>query len=339
MIQQIKISKSLALVGAGYWGKNLARNFHTLGALHTICDTRADLQKNYKKQYPDAEVTGDFNALLKNPKIKQVAIAAPAIQHYTLTKQALMAGKDVFVEKPLCLDVEEGEELVRLAQQKGLILMVGHLLHFHPCFQHLQQLVWSGTLGKVQYLSSHRLNLGPYRTEENALWNFAPHDISMILSLCGRCLPQEVRCSGGAYLSPDIADNAMITLRFADNVRSHIYVSWLNPFKEQKLVVVGSKGMAVFDDTKPWGEKLLLYRNHVNRLEHGIPVAPIVIPEKMDPEQKEPLKEECLHFLGCCQTRTPPLTDGQEGLRVLKVLAAAQKQMDEEKLRAVFFEG
>ena len=324
------MSKQVALIGAGTWGKNIARNLHELGALHTICDRNPELLETYKEKCPGVALTSEFEDLLTNEEIRHIAIAAPAFQHYELSKRALMAGKDVYVEKPICLDTKEGEELIQLAEEKGLVLMVGHLLQYHPCVHKLQELVGTGELGQLEYITSNRLNLGAYRTEENALWNFAPHDISVILSLCGNQLPETVRCTGEAYLSDGVADTTMTLLKFAGKVRAHIYVSWLNPFKEQKLTVVGSNGMVVFDDTKPWGEKLLLYRNHVTWTEGKVPLANQVESEKIDPPQQEPLKEELAHFIHCCKERTPARTDGAEALRVLKVLQAAQESMDAE---------
>lgn len=321
---------TLALIGAGYWGKNLARNLAALEALHTICDVNEALLDGYQKLYPGVALTSSYTAVLQNPEIKAVMIAAPVFQHYRLAKEAILAGKDVYVEKPLCLDCDEAQELVELAERGGVILMVGHLLQYHPCVTKLQEMVGRGELGKLQYIVSNRLNLGSIRTEENALWNFAPHDISVILSLCGHRLPEQVRCVGAAYMSQGVADVSMTTLRFSGGVRAHIYVSWLNPFKEQKLVVVGSAGLAVFDDTKPWKEKLLLYRNHVRWTDGTIPQINNSVPEPVEVDQKEPLREECLHFLRCCQDRVQPLTNGYEGLRVLKVLQAAQASLDEE---------
>jgi len=328
-MNQPKYAKSIALIGAGNWGKNLARNFHTLGALNIICDSRENILDSYQEQYPDVALTTNFKTILENPLITGVAIAAPAAMHFSLAKQALLADKDVFVEKPLCLNSQEGEELIKLAEGRGLILMVGHLLQYHPCVRSLQELVGRGELGKLQYITSNRLNLGSIRTEENALWSFAPHDISVIISLCGHRLPTQVRCTGAAYLSQGIADTTMTTMQFDGDLRAHIYVSWLHPFKEQKLVVIGSSGMAVFDDTKPWGDKLLLYRNHVTWSHGTIPHANKIEPEKIQVPQEEPLLEECAHFLKCCVERISPRTNGQEGLRVLKVLQAAQASLNE----------
>ena len=319
---------NVALVGAGRWGQNLARNFHALGALHTLCDADEERVSHYTAHYPDVRVTPLFGDILSDGTIDAVAIAAPAALHYTLAEEALTAGKHVYVEKPLCLDVKEGERLIALAAERRRILMVGHLLQYHPCVQKLQQLVADGLLGKLQYITSNRLNLGSIRTEENALWSFAPHDVSVILSLCGDTLPQEVRCCGGAYLSKGVADTTMTTMSFDGDVKAHIYVSWLHPFKEQKLVVVGSAGMAVFDDTKPWSEKLLLYRNYVKWSAGTVPIATKPSGEPIAVAEGEPLREECRHFLECCSSETPPRTDGAEGLRVLQVLQAAQQSLN-----------
>lgn len=320
--------RSLALVGVGYWGKNLARNFHALGALHTICDTNEQLLESNRSKYPDVHLSSNLEAVLQSKEIKSIAIAAPAIQHYKVARLALLAGKDVYVEKPLCMTVKESEELVELAAERERILMVGHILNYHPCVQKLLEMVGRGELGRLQYIVSNRLNLGSIRTEENALWNFAPHDISLILALCGHRLPEEVRCVGTECVSKGIADVSLTTMRFGADVRAHIYVSWLNPFKEQRLVVVGSGGLAVFDDTKPWKDKLQVYRNHVKWSEGHVPSINPNDLHQVEVEEREPLREECIHFLACCKDRITPLTDGEEGLRVMRVLEAAQNSMD-----------
>lgn len=323
-----KHQPTVALVGVGRWGKNLARNFFEIGALHTICDMNESLLDSYQEKCPGVNLTTNYRAVLENPEITRIAIAAPAIHHYKLTKMAIEAGKDVYVEKPLCCDSGEGEELIEMAKQRGCILMVGHLLQYHPCVRKIQEMVGSGELGKLQYIVSNRLNLGHIRTEENALWNFAPHDVSVILSLCGHEMPSEVRCTGGAYMSRGVADTTLTTMRFDNDVRAHIFVSWLNPFKEQKLIVVGSNGMVVFDDTVAWEDKLLYYPNHVRWAEGNIPLINNTDAEKVKVEQSEPLREECLHFLHCCDERVAPRTDGKEGLRVLQVLQAAQASLN-----------
>lgn len=317
--------RNLGLIGAGTWGKNLARNFNDLGALAAICDSNPD-----KLVYPEVKNTTEARDLMNDPRITRIAIATPPEFHYDLAKQALLAGKDVYVEKPICLDYHHGEHLVELAERKGRLLMVGHILQYHPCVRRLQEMLRCGDLGKLQHIVSNRLNLGMIRTHESALWCLAPHDISVILSLTGNQLPEQVRCLGGSYLTPGIADTCNLSLRLAEGVRAQVHVSWLHPFKEQKLVVIGSEGLVVFDDTKPWGEKLMIRRHHVRWIEGVIPVPSSAELEPIFVEQVEPLREECSHFIECCDQRKRPRTDGQEGLRVLKVLRAAQASLLEE---------
>ena len=320
--------RDLALVGAGYWGKNLARNFHALGALHTLCDANSVTLAAYGDDYTGVKKLLRFEDVLNEPALKKVAIAAPAALHYELAKAALLAGKDVFVEKPLCLDAEQGLELVELADKKGLVLMVGHLLQYHPCVQKLQSLLAEGELGKLHYITSNRLNLGKIRREENALWSFAPHDISVILSLAGNQVPERVSCTGESYLTNGVADTTLTAMKFAGGGRAHIFVTWLNPFKEQKLTVVGSNGMAVFDDTRPWNEKLVLHRQYLTWMNGQIPTPNKSKGEAVVVPESEPLKNECSHFLECCGDRRKPRTDGREGLRVLQVLRAAQQSLE-----------
>jgi len=321
--------RNVGLVGVGRWGKNLARNLNDLEVLHTICDTNESTHDTFQEQFPKVHMTTNFKTILENPLITSLFIAAPAIQHYTLAKQALLENKDVYVEKPLCLETSEAKELIKLAKDRGLILMVGHLLQYHPCIVKVQELVRNGVLGQLQYIASHRLSRGPIRSEENALWNFAPHDVSVILSLCADKLPQMVQSTGGDYTTKNVADISMTNMRFEGGTRAHIFVSWLHPFKEQKLVVVGSSGSIVFDDTKPWEEKLTLTHNAISWLPGNIPHLNSSDAMKVEVPQDEPLKAECLHFLECCEKRITPKTDGQEGLRVQQVLQAAQSSMDD----------
>jgi UDP-2-acetamido-3-amino-2,3-dideoxy-glucuronate N-acetyltransferase len=320
----------LALIGAGYWGKNLARNFKALGALHTICDASDTTLASYHGEYESLAKTHDFEEVLKDPAITRVAIGAPAALHFALAKAGLLAGKDVFVEKPLCLHADEASELIALAKTANRVLMVGHLLQYHPCILKMQALLAQGELGKLHYITSNRLNLGKIRREENALWSFAPHDLSVILSLAGNQLPEQVRCTGEAYLTKGVADTTLTSLRFAGGVRAHAFVSWLNPFKEQKLTVVGSNGMAVFDDTRPWKEKLMVYRQYLTWTNGTIPTPNKAKGESIDIPETEPLKSECEHFLQCCADRRTPRTDGAEGLRVLQVLESAQLSLEQD---------
>ena len=323
-------ARDLALVGAGYWGKNLARNFNALGALHTLCDSRPDILETYGAEYAAVAKATDFARVLQDGAIRKVAVSTPAALHYRFAKAALEAGKDVYVEKPLCVELAQAEDLVKLAGAKGRILMVGHLLQYHPCIGRLRGLVSQGDLGKLCYISSTRLNLGKIRREENALWSFAPHDLSVILALANHQFPEQVRCVGGVFLNSGVADTTMTTLRFAGGLRAHIYVSWLNPFKEQKLTVVGSEGMAVFDDTKPWAEKLVLFRDYLRWEDGQMPTPNKIAGEWVVVPETEPLREECRHFLERCQDRRPPRTDGCEGLRVLNLLQAAQDSLEQD---------
>jgi len=240
-----------------------------------------------------------------------------------MAKAALEAGKDVFVEKPLAIDVKQGEDLVNLAAAQHRVLMVGHILRYHPAILKLQQLIQDGALGQINYLYSNRLNIGKIRTEENILWSFAPHDISVILSLLNE-MPNRVFCQGGAYLNRQIFDVTLSQFDFPSGVQAHIFVSWLHPVKEQRLVVVGSEKMAVFDDTAE--DKLVLYPHKV-KWQNRVPTAVKANGEIVKLENREPLRAECQHFLDCVESRTSPVSDGAEGLRVLRVLDACQRSL------------
>ncbi len=322
------LKPGIAVLGCGHWGRNLVRNFHALGHLRMVCDPAEAGRATASQVAPGVVVVERFEDAINCNEVDAVAIAAPASMHYLLTKAALERGKDVFVEKPLCLDEGEANELVALAEGAGRVLMVGHLLQYHPCVLTLHELVASGDLGKLHYITSNRLNLGKIRREENALWSFAPHDISVILSLAGGELPEQVRCTGGDYLSHGVADTTLTSMRFPNGVRAHVFVSWLNPFKEQKLTVVGSAGLAVFDDTKPWAEKLVVHRNYITWANGQVATPNKAKAEALVPPESEPLRNECEHFTQRCRERSTPRTDGREGLRVLSILQAAQRSLD-----------
>jgi UDP-2-acetamido-3-amino-2,3-dideoxy-glucuronate N-acetyltransferase len=314
---------NVAVVGVGYWGKNLVRNFHELGALSVLCDDRGEVEASCRQQYERVRFCRDFREVLADPTISAVALATPAVTHYEMAKAALEAGKDVLVEKPLAIDVLHGQAIVDLAKANGRILMVGHILRYHPAVLKLQELVASGALGKIDYLYSNRLNIGKIRTEENILWSFAPHDISVILALLDE-MPIRVSCQGGAYLNRDVCDVTLSHFDFPSGVQAHLFVSWLHPVKEQRLVVVGSEKMAVFDDTSE--HKLVLYPHRVE-WKNRIPTAVKAQGEIVDLDDREPLREECRHFLDCVKSRTSPVSDGAEGLRVLHVLDACQRAL------------
>jgi UDP-2-acetamido-3-amino-2,3-dideoxy-glucuronate N-acetyltransferase len=313
----------LAVAGMGYWGKNLVRNFSELGALSVVCDSSPTVEETLKRDYPGVRYCRDYAAVLSDPTLAAVALATPAVSHYAMAKAALEAGKDVYVEKPLAIEVKEGRELVETAEKHGRILMVGHILRYHPAIVKLQEMIRNGSLGKIQCLYSNRLNIGKIRTEENILWSFAPHDISVILALLNEN-PSRVTCQGGAYLNHDVFDVTLSQFEFPSGVHAHIFVSWLHPFKEQRLVVVGSDKMAVFDDTAE--NKLILYPHKVE-WKNRVPMAIKAQGEVVALENREPLKAECQHFLDCVASRQAPLTDGREGLRVLNVLDACQRSL------------
>ncbi|MGQ9678681.1 MAG: Gfo/Idh/MocA family oxidoreductase [bacterium] len=319
------MSRSIAVVGAGNWGKNLVRVFDSLKTLHTVCDVNLTACSGVGTSN-GVHLTTDFTTVLNEPEITGVAIATPAATHFELVKAALLAEKDVFVEKPLALDLTQAEQLVRLAEEKERILMVGHILRYHPAIVRLCDMIEKGELGRIDYIYSNRLNLGRLRTEENILWSFAPHDISVVLALVQE-RPTMVSAHGEAFLQKNIPDVTLTTLEFPSGVHAYTFVSWLHPFKEQRLVVVGSKQMAVFEDNGS-GASLALYPHDIRWHQGRIPVAlkgekvPIEVPND------EPLRIECEHFLESVATRIPPLTDGHEGLKVLEVLSVAQQSLE-----------
>lgn len=313
----------VAVVGCGYWGRHLVRNYHDVGALGAIADADRDTAAGF------AVKTGvpafSFDEILARPEITGVAIATPAESHARLALKSLGAGKHVFVEKPLALTVTDAVEVIERAADAGLVLMVGHLLQYHPAFLQLQELARAGELGRLQYLHSTRLNLGKIRREENVFWSFAPHDISMILALAGE-MPEHTQAIGACYLHKAVADVTTTHFTFANGINAHIFVSWLHPFKEQRLVVVGDGGMAVFDDGRPWSEKLVVYRHRISWI-NGLPTPAKAEGMPVPLEAAEPLRLECQHFLECVAKGEQPRTDGAEGLRVLKVLDAAERSM------------
>ncbi len=310
------------MVGGGYWGRNLVRTFAERGALAALVDPD-EAAAALAEQHGVAR--RELDDVLDDPTVDAVVIAAPARLHAELALAAVQAGKHAFVEKPLALDVADAEAVVDAAERSGVVLMVGHLLQYHPAFLALRRLVDEGALGELRYLYSNRLNLGRFRREENILWSFAPHDLSMLLALVGD-EPTAVEAVGATYLSSGVPDVTTTHLAFPGGQRAHVFVSWLHPFKEQRLVVVGSDAMAVFDDLQPWSHKLTLFEHGVEwEGELPVPVRAEGTPVPLD--EAEPLGLECEHFLECVRTGSVPRTDGREGLRVLRVLDAAQRSL------------
>lgn len=321
-----KNAKNIAIVGAGYWGSNLVRVFHELGALAAVCDRDAVKLNAVRNRFAGVELHESIDALLDDSLLQAMVIATPAETHYSLARRVLLSGKDVFVEKPLALRPSEGEELVQIACEAGRILMVGHVLLYHPAIVKLKELIASGDLGKIQYIYSNRLNLGKIRREENILWSFAPHDISVVLMLLDEN-PKDVSAHGGCYLHNSIHDVTVSTLSFHSGVRAHLFVSWLHPFKEQKLVVVGERKMAVFDDLEETA-KLRLYPHHIDWVDR-LPVAQRAEAQIVPVGSQEPLKEECKAFLAAMSSRIEPASGGLSSVRVLEVLHACQQSLEQ----------
>jgi len=319
------MTKQVVVIGAGPWGANLVRNHHALGSLNGVLDSDTARLSAITEQYDGALARPDLASVLGDPGVDAVVIATPAATHGGLVDRALDAGKHVFVEKPLCLDIAEGQALAEKAAARGLVLMVGHLLLYHPAFLALSALVRGGALGGLRYIYSNRLSLGRIRREENALWSFAPHDVSMILNLAGR-LPEAVSASAGHYLSDGVADTTLSHLDFGQELQAHIFVSWLHPYKDQRLVVVGEDAMLVFNDAAAGDDKLLLYR-HTAHWDGELPVIDKAEAEPVAYEAGEPLRLECEAFLAAVGSGQPPPSDAEEGLRVLRVLDACQRSI------------
>lgn len=315
----------IGVVGVGHWGKNILRNFFALGVLKAYCDSDQNAMTQARADYPDAAAFTDAEAMFALSEIDAVAISTPAATHAELARKALHAGKHVFVEKPLCLDARQAVALGELAKGNGLTLMVGHLMHYHPAFITLRALINRGGLGNLRYIYANRLNLGRIRREENALWSFAPHDISMILAILGR-MPSAVNANGGHFLSSSVADTSMVYMDFGDNIQAHIFVSWLHPYKDHRLVVVGDQGMAVFDDTADKFQKLSLY-SHNLYWDGDRPVINKAEAEFVPYEDVEPLHRECEIYLAAVEKGISFPSDADESVRVLSVLTACQESM------------
>jgi predicted dehydrogenase len=323
---------NIGIIGLGYWGPNLVRNFSRIKEVNIkyLCDLNQNNLENVSGFAPAALKTQSVDDVLADNEVEAVVIASPAATHHELAMKALNAGKHVFVEKPLALTVEQGKEMVETAEKNGLVLMVGHLMLYHPAVNYLRELVTKGELGEILYLYSQRLNLGKLRKDENVVWSLAPHDISMIFYLKDS-KPVEVSCIGGDYLRDGVEDVAFINIKFEDGSLAHIHVSWLDPHKTRKLTIVGSKKMAVFDDMES-SEKIKIFDKGVSYAsptaqygeEISLRFGDIVIPFL---KMQEPLFLECSHFIECVRERKKPVSDGRNGLEVLKVLDACNRSL------------
>ncbi len=319
----------IAQVGCGAWGRNLVRNFAELGVLGAVVEgsSAAAAELSARHGVP----ARSWEEVLADPAIDAVALATPATTHAPMALEALAAGKHVYVEKPMALTRADAEAMVAASGAAGRVLMVGHLLHYHPVFARMKAEIAAGRIGRLRYIYSNRLALGRFRERENALWELAPHDVSMILGLVGRA-PEAVRAEGAGFLMRGLVDWATVHLRFSDDegrrIAAHVTASWLHPFKEHRLVAVGEEGMLVFEDSCPdWERKLMLYPHHID-LSGPVPVpeareaVPIVV------ERGEPLRSECAHFVACIREGRTPITDGAEGLAVIEVLEEADRQIE-----------
>ena len=321
----------IAVIGAGAWGKNHIRVFSGLPnvRLKYICDSDPAKRTSVQKAYPQSKAVETIQPILQDPDVKGVVVASSAVSHHALAKELLMADRDVLVEKPMALSSDHAAELVEIAEQRKRILMVGHLLLYHPVADRLKEMVTSGEVGKIYYIYTQRVNLGVIRQDENALLSFAPHDLSVILYLLDE-EPVVVSAHGESYIQKGIEDVVFISLRFADGKMANIHLSWLDPHKLRRVTIVGSKKMVVFDDMEA-SEKLKIYDKGVGSPSYttygeylSLRFGDITIPSV---KMVEPLRTEAEHFIGCMESRKEPKTGGRDGLRVVKILMAAQESL------------
>ncbi|MEZ4365344.1 MAG: Gfo/Idh/MocA family oxidoreductase [Kofleriaceae bacterium] len=325
---------AVAVIGAGYWGINHVRVLAELPgvALAAVCDLDEAARARAAEVAPGVALVAEVERVLADPAVEAVVLATPAVTHADLACAALAAGKHVLVEKPLALSVVDAERVVAAATAAGRVLLVGHLMVYHPALARLQALLAAGELGELHYLHSARVNLGRLRTDENALWSFGPHDLSMIDVLLDGAEPELVAAQGGAFLQPGVEDVVFVTLRYPGGVMAHVHLSWLHPHKERRLTLVGSRKMVEFDDVA--ADKLRVYDRGYDRppaftrwgqyltLRHGDVSLPRL-------EMVEPLRAMLEHFAACCRGQATPRTDGDSGLRVVATLERAQAALDQ----------
>jgi UDP-2-acetamido-3-amino-2,3-dideoxy-glucuronate N-acetyltransferase len=332
---ELQSPPKVAVIGAGNWGRNLVRDFYSLGALKLVCDQDPKILEEAGGAFPGVRTASSFDEVLSDPEIKAVALATPAATHAELGLKILSSGRDLLVEKPLAMSVEDCRAMAAIANQKGLILMVDHLLNRHPAVERLKAMVAAGELGRIVHIASARRNFGVIRRDENALWSLAPHDVAMVLGLMGS-LPQKVLAvGGGGYLTRGVEDLASAHLLFDNDATAAISVSWLHPFKEHRLSVAGLEAMAVFDDTLPWDSKLTVYPHKVRWL-GPVPKAERAQGEKVALTEAQPLKLQCQAFLEAVKTRIPPPdSHGEEALRVLMVLEGLSRSLKDGQAKLI----
>jgi predicted dehydrogenase len=318
-------SKNVCVIGAGYWGKNHIRTLHELGYLGGIVEPNSETLKRFVEQYPDVKGFLSLDDALQDGQFLGFTIATPAETHYPLAKQIIEAGKHVLVEKPLTLQEDHAKELVRLSEETNVNLMVGHVLLFHPAIKKIKALIDSGKIGKLQYIYSNRLNLGQVRTEENVFWSLAPHDIS-IFQYFTETFPEAIHASGSTFLQKGIHDSTLTQFKYPNGIEGHIFVSWLHPFKEHRLVVIGSEAMITFEDSSE-GKPLKLYAKKFD-MAKGVPEkidGPVTL---IDYEQKMALTEELQYFVDHLEGKKPNIANGKHALEVMKILIEASQQLE-----------
>ncbi len=318
------VQQRIAVIGCGMWGRNIVRNFYSLNVLDTVCDIDDENLKKVREQYPGVKTTKDFNKVINSKEITAVAVVTPSHTHFKLVKAMLEAGKNVYVEKPISTVAQEARDLSELAHQKGLVLMVGHLLLYHPAVNRLKMLIEDGVLGEIVYAQSDRLNVNFHKNDRSVMWDLAPHDVSMISYVTGKTPLRVISAIGCSSDRTDIMDITHIGIQFEDGVIGHISDSWITPKKHVTLLVRGTKATAILDDTVP-ENKLVVYDNfEQNTTQH------ITTPDVLE---IEPLKLECQHFISCCETGKKARSDGDNGFMVTQILEEAEKIMLGERVK------
>ncbi len=309
--------QKIAVIGCGVWGRNIVRNFYNLNVLDIVCDLDESNLEKVKEQYPGVKTTKDFNEIINNPEITAVAVVTPSHTHYKVVKAMLEAGKNVYVEKPISTVAQEAKDLTELAHQKGLVLMVGHLLLYHPAVNRLKMLIEEGTLGDIVYAQSDRLNVNFFKNDRSVMWDLAPHDVSMMSYVTGKDPVRVISAVGCSSEQNDIMDITHITIEFEDGMVGQISDSWITPKKHVQLLVRGTKATAILDDTVQ-ENKLVIYDNYKKDTQQNI---------SLDYLEIEPLKLECQHFISCCETGKKARSDGDNGFMVTTILEQAEKIM------------
>ena len=309
--------QKIAVIGCGVWGRNIVRNFYNLGVLDTVCDIDGENRKKVLDQYPGVNVTADFNDIINNPEITGVAVVTPSHTHYKMVHAMLDAGKNVYVEKPISTVAQEAKDLTEVANSKGLVLMVGHLLLYHPAVNRLKMLIEEGKLGDIVYAQSDRLNVNFFKNDRSVMWDLAPHDVSMMSYVTGKDPIRVISAVGCSSDRNDIMDITHLSIEFEGGMIGQISDSWITPRKHVQLLVRGTKATAILDDTKP-EDKLVIFDNFNKDITQNI---------KSDYLEIEPLKLECQHFINCCETGKKARSDGDNGFMVTAILEQAEKVM------------